>query len=155
MSMWSYPAGAVINGVKIESRTVRGPVPVMINDVQYPSAILSAWPKQELNDLGIMEFIEDTVPHNWIAGMPVDIENDGIIYRTYPNAHLDNTAVKREQELAIYAELAQLDGVLPRSVEDLCEANQELYNSLPQINKDRIERKKELRLQLEALKEEV
>ena len=155
MSMYSYPAGAIINGVLTTERTVRGPAPVTINDVSYPDAIFASWSPQELAALGIKLFIENPIPQDYIGGVPEDIETDGQITRTYPHMRLDNSAALRREELALYAELSQLDGAMPRAVEDLCRATPELWDALPMVNKNRILRKEELRAQLAVVRQQL
>lgn len=151
MSMWSYPAGSIINGVETTERTVRPPLPVIINDVQYNESIFNSWTLQDLAQLGLKLFIENPIPEGYDSGVPVDIETDTQITRTYPDMKLNNTYFIEKEKQNLYAELASLDVYMPRAVEDLCLQNQTLYDSLPQINKDRITRKQEIRARLLVL----
>lgn len=155
MSMWSYPAGSIINGVETSFRTVRPGLPVIINDVQYSIDIFSSWSLAELNALGIKKWEEEVVQEGYIPGVPVDIEDDEKIVRTYPNAVLDEKYVLRKRLNQIQTELNALDVLVPRSVEDLCRAVEDLWNALPQINKDRIEQKEILREKYNDIQKEL
>jgi len=76
-------------GEPLTERTVRGPLPVAINDISYPPAIFSNWSGPELAALGIKAFVEDSIPAHYSGGVPVDVETDYQIHRTYPNPVLD------------------------------------------------------------------
>ena len=143
--MWSYPIGAIIGGVELTERTVRPALPVIVGDVQYGESIFSAWSLPELAALGIKLFVENPIPQDYIGGVPVDIETDTQITRTYPDMKLDTGAAAERQKQSLYAELASLDVYMPRAVEDIVAAAPDLYAALPQVNKDRIARKQEIR----------
>lgn len=155
MSMWSYPAGAIINGVETSERTVRPALPVVINDIQYFMDIFSNWSIQELNSLGIKKWEEEVVQDGYIPGVPVDIEDEEKIIRTYPHAKLDKAYALRNRAATIKTELANLDLLVPRSVEDLCRSVEDLWNVLPQINKDRIIQKENLRKEYNDIQKEL
>lgn len=95
MNMWSYPVGAIVDmGEPLTERTVRGPLPVTINNISYPTTIFSNWSGPELAALGIKLFLEDPIPAHYQCGVPVDVETDYQIHRTYPNAVFDYDNVK-------------------------------------------------------------
>ena len=85
MSMWSYPEGSIINGVLTEHRTVRGPLPVTINDKSYGIDIFEKESSEFLANLGIFSYIEDSIPEHYSGGVPVDVQEENVIRRTYPN----------------------------------------------------------------------
>ena len=103
MSQYSYPAGAIINGVLTEHRTVRGPLPVTINDISYPPAIFTNWTSEQRAVLEILDFFEDSVPQHYSGGVYADITGPTSIHRTYPNPVLD-AAPWRAQLLAAIQE---------------------------------------------------
>jgi len=154
MSMWSYPAGSIINGVLTEFRTVRGPLPVTINDISYSPDIFSKWPMADLAALGLKLFVENPIPQDYIGGVPVDIETDEQITRTYPDMYLDQSAVNTRQKQAIYAELSYLDGCRVRATSSitLAQANGTTPNPADVAKLNEYEaRAVELRAQLAAL----
>lgn len=111
MSMWSYPAGAIINGVPTDHRTVRRALPVTINGVQYSVAIFSSWTPAQLAALGIKSWAEDSVPEHYSGGAPVDVETDTHIQRTYPNPVLQPEPWRVQLQAAIQAKkIAKRDG---------------------------------------------
>jgi len=110
MSMWSYPVGAIVNmGQPLTERTVRGPLPVTINDISYGPDIFSKWPMADIAALGIKLFIENPIPQDHIGGTPVDIETDEQITRTYPDMQPDTEGIKARRRAAILADLVALD----------------------------------------------
>ena len=116
MSMWSYPANAIINGVLTTERTVRGPLPFTdTKGDQHSESVFSSWTGPELAALGIKLFIENPIPQDYIGGVPVDIETEYQITRTYPGMHLDPGAANNRTRQEIYAKLAYLDGCRVRA----------------------------------------
>ena len=116
MSLWSYPIGAIVNmGEPLTARAVRGPLPFTINEVSQGPIVFERWSMQELAALGIKLFIENPIPQDYIGGVPVDIETDEQITRTYPNMYLDQSAVTARTKQEIYAKLAYLDGCRVRA----------------------------------------
>lgn len=103
MSMWSYPAGAIINGVRTSERTVRSALPVTIDGVSYPVTIFSLWSPAQLASIGIKSWAEDSVPEHYSGGVPVDVESATHIQRTYPNPILQATPWRAQLQEAIQA----------------------------------------------------
>jgi hypothetical protein len=126
MSMWSYPIGAIVNnGEPLTVRTVRPALPFTIGEVSQGPIIFERWSLADIAALGIKLFIENPVPQDYIPGAPVDIETDTQITRTYPDMHLDQSAIITRQKQAIFAELSKLDGerVRATSAVTLAQAN--------------------------------
>jgi hypothetical protein len=127
MNQWSYPIGAIVNNDTLTERRIFGALPVTINDISYGSDIFSKWPMADLAALGLNLFVENPIPQDYIGGVPVDIETDEQITRTYPDMYLDTGAVTTRQKQAIYAELSELDGerVRPAAAITRAQANSE------------------------------
>lgn len=115
--------------------------------------------KYIINGVATINIDVDGVTYVWTVGGLSDVED--------VQAHLDanadlyradiRTALEMGREVPIVNEkqdildeLAQLDLVLPRAVEDLVEAMQ-ILASLPEIMQERIARKTELRNKLKEL----
>jgi hypothetical protein len=64
-----------------------------------------------LSKFGIMEFSEDAVPQFYTPGEPVDVELDGRITRTYPNAALDEEAQAAGVKAGLLAQIADLESL--------------------------------------------
>lgn len=137
------------NGVyimyKYSDGTVRPAKPFVYNDVQYGVDVFYNWTPAQLASVGVKEFIEDVVPQFYDGGVPVDVETETRVHRTYPNAVYNPALELAYTRANATNELAILDTFVPRSVEDLCGAVPALWDALPEINKERILRKRELR----------
>jgi hypothetical protein len=102
MIIYSYPAGAVVNGRLLETRELLPAGPCTIGDVHHGPNIFTNWDPAELTALGIKSFTEDVVPQYHHAGAHVDVEDATSVRRTYPNACLD-------EDCALAAALAEID----------------------------------------------
>ena len=91
MSMFRYPAGAVINGQALAEPAVLAPCRVVIDDVLHGPEICELWSPEALAVLGIKRVVLDQLPTDatgwpYLPGAPVDVEEVQLIRRTYPNA---------------------------------------------------------------------
>ena len=91
MSMYRYPAGAVIAGQALAAPAVLAPCRVIIDGILYGPEICELWTPEALAELGIKRVETEAVPtdaNGWpyLPGEPVDVEEALLIRRTYPNA---------------------------------------------------------------------
>lgn len=99
----------------------------------------------ELIAAGYLEYVEDTIEQDYLAGIPSDIVTATMFHRTYPNQTLDTEAVRHREISNATSELAKLDAYMPRGLEDLCDSDASVKDKLSQFNKDRMDRKQILR----------
>lgn len=91
MNMYCYPAGATINGQALAEPTVLAPCLARIEGTLHGPEITELWPPAELAELGIKRVVADPLPVDgsgwpYLPGAPVDVEEEELIRRTYPDA---------------------------------------------------------------------
>ena len=70
---------------KYSDGTVRQAQPFVFNNVQYGIDVFTKWTPEQLAEVGVKEFIEDSVADHYSGGVPVDVETATQVHRTYPN----------------------------------------------------------------------
>lgn len=70
---------------KYSDGTVRQSQPFVFNNVQYGIDVFQKWTPEQLAEVGVKEFIEDSVADHYRGGVPVDVETVTQVHRTYPN----------------------------------------------------------------------
>lgn len=92
MSLYRYPAGAIINDTQeLAEPTVLAPCLARIGGTLHGPEITELWTPAELAAIGIKRVVADPLPVDgtgwpYLPGEPVDVEEPEFIRRTYPNA---------------------------------------------------------------------
>lgn len=94
MSMYRYPAGAIIAGHALAVPAYLAPCLVTIDELTHGPEICELWTPADLAGLGIKRVVLDQLPTDatgwpYLPGEPVDVEEALLIRRTYPNAQPD------------------------------------------------------------------
>lgn len=94
MSKYLYPAGAIVNGWALAEPTVLTPCFARIEGILHGPEICYIWTDEALAGLGIKRVVEDALPTDstgwsYLPGVPVDVEEDFQILRSFPNATPD------------------------------------------------------------------
>jgi hypothetical protein len=93
-TLYSYPAGAIVNGQALAARTALPPCVVVIDEITHGPEICEMWTSEALVELGIKKVVCAALPvdaNGWpyLPGEPVDVEGETEIQRSYPNAAPD------------------------------------------------------------------
>lgn len=91
MSMYRYPAGAIIAGHALPAPAYLASCLVTIGEITHGPEICELWSPEALAGLGIKRVVLDQLPMDatgwpYLPGEPVDVEEALLIRRTYPNA---------------------------------------------------------------------
>lgn len=107
--LYSYPAGATINGVIFTERTVMIAQTVIIDGVTHPAENLSAWTPEIRASFGVKTFAADPFPEDCHPGEPEDVETDTHIQRAWPNATPDPAAIEARRKAGVLAQIADME----------------------------------------------
>lgn len=94
MTLYRYPAGAEIDGQALTAPAVLAPCRVVIEGILHGPEICELWTAEALAELGIKRVEAEPLPadaNGWpyLPGAPVDVEEETVIRRTWPNAAPD------------------------------------------------------------------
>jgi hypothetical protein len=109
MKLFSYPVGAIVNGITFRERTIMLAQPVQINEVNHGVDIFDKWSKEELAAIGIKSFEESRPSDEYDFGTPVDIETEFVITRTYPNATISEARVLEKKRQSLIEQIIELE----------------------------------------------
>ena len=70
---------------KYSDGTIRNATTFVYNDIQYGIDVFEKWTPEQLAEIGVKKYREDGIPFGYRSGVPVDIETDILVHRTYPN----------------------------------------------------------------------
>lgn len=94
MTLYRYPAGTEIDGRTLAESTVLAPCLARIDGTLHGPEITELWTPADLAAIGIKRVLADPLPVDgtgwpYLPGAPLDVEDDEIIRRTWPNATPD------------------------------------------------------------------
>ena len=78
-------------------RVIHHPIPLTINEIQYPKNIYTLWEKSELKALGLMPYREESVNHRYhhTGSLSYNIGSDEVV-GTYASSDRDVAELKKQ-----------------------------------------------------------
>lgn len=131
MTLYRYPAGAIINDVPLALPTTLKPCRAIIDGILHGPEICELWTVKALAALGIKRVVADPLPVDetgwpYLPGEPVDMEQATQILRSFPNAQPDveGSAANQARIVAVHnatidAQIAGLESRQARPLREL------------------------------------